>query len=96
MWSSDLNPKNNDNYDSYFSNRSVSYEIEIHPNTYGNSKLERDEEGKIYYSSIKFYPTLEEIKEEIDSLYEACKETFCLFHSKKLKMFFDVSLADEV
>ena len=73
----------------------MNYHIELHPNTYGRKDLDTDEKGNIFYSSIKFYSTLEEIKEEIDDLYEDYKSDFIKAHANKLKMFFDISITDE-
>jgi len=78
----------------YFDNddadRNTINHIELHPNTYGRQTLDTDEKGRVIYSDIRFYSTLEEIKEEIDDLYEDYKMDFLRDHAKKLKMFFDI------
>jgi len=90
-WYIRFDPDNNDDEDYLLRNRSLFYDIEIHPNTYRHSRLERDDKGKICYSSITFYSTIDEVKKEIDLLYNYNKDVFLQFHAKKLKMFFDIS-----
>ncbi len=81
-WYIRFNPENNDKYD-----LKTNEYVENHPQTYRLSGIERDEKGKICYSDIIFYSTLEDIKLEIDGLVEYDKEIFIKNHINKLKRF---------
>jgi len=82
-WYIRFNTENNDKFDF------ETYEYVVtHPRTGSRvPKIERDEKGKICYSDIIFYSTLEDIKLEIDGLIEYDKEVFISHHINKLKRF---------